>query len=115
MKNFNNSCRGYTYVGDIVDEICNLIELDWDKEGFPQHQTFNLGGSEIVTMNEVINIFEENIPDFREKIEWLPMPKENILANYACSDKAREILGFKPPSTFHKHLTDIIKEEIAGV
>jgi nucleoside-diphosphate-sugar epimerase len=55
----------------------------------------NLGGHEVVSMNEVIQMIEKYVGK-RAKIEHRTFPKADMLVNWADVTKAEEILGWKP-------------------
>lgn len=100
--------RGYTYVGDIVSAILYLVETDWPWE----HEDFNLGGKEIITIDELVYIFSQNIPGFDALVGYLPPPKEDIAINYADITKAQNMIGFNPLDNFTQNLEQIILTEI---
>jgi nucleoside-diphosphate-sugar epimerase len=80
--------RGFTYVDDIVrGTLLALKPLGYE--------IINLGGSELVSMNALIRLFEDQIG---RKAILQPMPrlKSDVMANLANADKAFELLGWKP-------------------
>lgn len=103
------SCRGYTHVADLAEIVAKLAGMEWN---WKDHQDFNLGGSEIITLDDLVQIFRDNIADFALHSVRIPAPKEDIVANYACIDKAREIIGFNPPPRFQENLISIIEKEL---
>jgi len=108
MTVFNNgrNARGYTYVGDIINALVTLINMDWDWI----HEDFNLGGQEIITIDSLLTIFMKIIRD--SKCTFLNRPGSDIPENYACIDKAKEILNFNPPKQFKENITNIIRKEL---
>ena len=98
--------RGYTYVGDIVNVVVNLISRKW----WWEHQDFNIGGSEIIDTQNLLDIFKNNVPDLQ--IKFLPRPSMDIPMNYADITKAREILDYNPSVQFEQNITKIIREEL---
>jgi len=80
--------RGFTYVDDIArGTILGLKPL-----GF---EIINLGGHESISMNGLIAMLEERIGQ-EAQIEHLPMPRADMLANWADVSKAGELLGWEP-------------------
>lgn len=80
--------RGFTYVDDIArGTILALKEL-----GF---EIINLGGHEAISMNDLIEIFEE-FSGKRAKVVHHPFPKADMLANQANVEKAGRLLGWEP-------------------
>jgi len=94
--------RGYTYIGDLVDGVIKVLEHS--KGG-----TYNLGGSQFVTLNELVDIFDEVYGDF--KIHDKPIPKGDNQYNFADTSKALKDLGWKPTTDFKKQLIKILKDE----
>lgn len=103
-----NTCRGYTYVYDIINAVQTLIQMYW----FWGYEHFNIGGAEAVYIHELIKIFKQNIPNLQ--IEEVLRPSSDITANYACIDKAKEWLGYDPPRRFKEILSNIIQAEYHG-
>jgi UDP-glucuronate 4-epimerase len=102
------SKRGYTYVGDLISALITLIECRWDWS----HEDFNLGGQEVITIDDLVRIFRSCIPDFPTRTLELPLPDTDIPENYACIDKARRMLGFNPPAKFQDIIAGIISREL---
>lgn len=105
------SCRSYTYVGDLVDIVSKLAVMWWDWD----HEHFNIGGSEIVLLDDVYRIFLNHVKNFRNNVTYLKAPKSDIIANYAYIGKARTMIGFDPPKNFEKNLTKIINMEMGDL
>jgi UDP-glucuronate 4-epimerase len=81
--------RAYTYIGDIVDGIVLALDKEF------KFEIINLGGAEMITLNDLINIIEE-IVGKKAFINQLEIPKGDVLMTYADNSKAEELLGFKP-------------------
>ena len=80
--------RGFTYVDDIArGTIAALKPVGYE--------IFNLGGHEVITINELIDILE-NILDKKAQIELHPRHPADMLTNYADVSKAHEVLGWEP-------------------
>ena len=83
-----NQSRGFTYVDDIArGTIAGLKPL-----GF---EVINLGGHELITINDLIAMLEELIGR-KAEIERLPRHPADMLTNYADVSKARRLLGWEP-------------------
>jgi nucleoside-diphosphate-sugar epimerase len=80
--------RGFTYIDDIArGTILGIKPLGYE--------IINLGGHEVISMNEMIRILEGYIG--REaNIEHHPFHKADMLANQANVDKAGQLLGWEP-------------------
>jgi UDP-glucuronate 4-epimerase len=97
------SKRGYTHVLDVVSGVTRILERG------PQqpHETYNLGGSEVISLRELRSIFEEELPDIR--FSELPMPTSDVLENWADTGRAEQELGWRPQHTFQSEMRAIIK------
>jgi len=105
-----SSMRGYTYVDDLVQAVCNLALMEtWPWE----HEHFNLGGNERISLSSVMKIFQEIIPD--AAFEFLPQQDCDVDTSFANTEKAAYFLNWNPPRTFREHLIDIILSEIGGI
>lgn len=104
-----DSCRGYVYVKDLIEATVNVLNVDnkWYTDFFQQHEDFNLGGSEIIYIKDIENVFRERFPD--ADFIKLPLPKEDVLENYANTDKAKQMIGFNPERGFIKNVENMIK------
>jgi nucleoside-diphosphate-sugar epimerase len=80
--------RGFTY----VDDIARGTILALKKVGY---EIINLGGHEAISMNGLIQIIEE-MSGNKAKVEYLPFPKADMLANQANVEKAGKLLGWEP-------------------
>lgn len=80
--------RGFTYVDDIArGTILALKPLGYE--------IINLGGHEVVTMNELIRMMEAQIGK-PALTEHFPANPADMLANWADVSKARRLLGWTP-------------------
>ena len=98
------SCRGYVYVEDLIKTTVDILLRKNDTK----HDDFNLGGSEIIYINDIVNVFKKLLND--ANFIRLDLPVEDILINYANIEKAKKAFGFDPQPRFIKNLEDIIKE-----
>jgi len=71
--------------------------------------TYNLGGSQFVTLGDLKEIFEEVFGRF--ELDMKPIPKGDNQYNFADTSKALKDLGWKPTTNFKKQLTKILKDE----
>jgi len=80
--------RGFTYVDDIArGTILALKPLGYE--------IINLGGHEVITMNQLIAMMEARIGK-RAVIERRPANPADMLANWADVTKAGQLLGWEP-------------------
>ena len=108
-----NTKRGYTYVGDLVDGLVKMVR-EIEKGGlyhekFPV-QVYNMGGAEIITLNDLLELFKEVAGDF--EIDRMELPKGDVPENWANCTKARNAFGFDNKTKFREKVTEIIKTEM---
>ncbi len=85
-----STSRDYTYVEDIVGGI--MAALDYDG---PIFDIFNLGGSQTVTLSELIELVEQALGK-QAIINEMEEQAGDLPRTYADIDKARKLLGFEP-------------------
>ncbi len=97
------SYRGYVYIEDLIEVVSKLVQMiwPWNKEDF------NIGGSEIIYLDDIIKIFRRIFPSLRE--EWTPSQEGDIYQQYANTEKAKRILRFDPEPRFFEVVERIIQ------
>jgi UDP-glucuronate 4-epimerase len=85
-----STCRDYTFVSDIVEGIFGAMAY----EG-PLFDIFNLGGSQTVSLNEMIEACEVACGR-KALIHQMPMQPGDVPRTVADVTKARSLLGFNP-------------------
>lgn len=102
--------RGYTYINDFVKTVIDTVNNDK-----AINETFNLGGEEIISIQELADIFKETIEceiELKPEIQYAPLLKGDTYENFADVSKAKEILGYNPTKNFRKNIENIIKKEL---
>jgi UDP-glucuronate 4-epimerase len=84
-----STARDYTYITDIVDGVMACTERNF---GF---QIFNLGESQTVTLNHLIELLEKSLGR-KAIIERLPAQAGDVPLTYADITKSRQQLGYAP-------------------
>lgn len=80
--------RGFTFVEDIArGTIAALKPVGYE--------IFNLGGHEVITINELISTLEEKIGK-QADIKYHPQHPADMMTNHADVTKARELLNWDP-------------------
>ncbi len=88
MNGDGNQSRGFTYLDDIArGTIAGLKPLGYE--------IINLGGHEVITMNELIRMLEDRLGK-TARVEYLPLHKADALGNLADVTKAKQLLGWEP-------------------
>jgi UDP-glucuronate 4-epimerase len=88
------TARDYTFVHDIVDGIVGALNY---RSG-PICDIFNLGGSQTVTLNDLIATIEQAVGK-KAVINQLPEQPGDVPLTSADVSKAKALIGFKPATT----------------
>lgn len=81
--------RDYTYIDDILNGLANAILR------IKNYEIVNLGGSNPISLYELINLLEEEI-GIKANKRFLPLQKGDALKTFADITKAKKILNFNP-------------------
>lgn len=93
--------RGFTYVDDIArGTIAALKPLGYE--------IINLGGHEVITINELVAMIEE-LTGRRANVQYGPPNLADMFTNWADVSKAREILGWNPQVHLREGLNHLIR------
>ena len=82
--------RDYTYVDDIIQGV--LAAIDYDGSMF---EVFNLGESDTVELNYLIELLEKNL-DRKAVIDRREMQPGDVAQTFADISKARQFLNYNP-------------------
>jgi|GEM_PF-6849690 UDP-glucuronate 4-epimerase len=93
--------RDFTYIDNIVKGIeCALFHLNG-------YNIFNLGESNMVTINEVIKIIEE-ILEKKATIQYGIKLRQDVKITLADISKAKKEIGYRPESNLINGLNNFI-------
>ena len=95
--------RDYTFIGDIINGV--RAAIDYQETTF---EIFNLGESETVELNELVNLLEQNL-ERRAVIEKCSMQPGDVPATFADIGKARRLLGYNPTTKINDGLKHFAK------
>ena len=98
-----NSKRGYTNVHDLNDGIVKLI----DYRPTNNFEDFNLGGSEIIKLNDLIDLMGEQFPNL--KVEEINRNSADVLESYADTYKVYKEIGWEPKRDFKKEIKKLCR------
>lgn len=97
-----NTKRGYVHVDDLIDGVIKCLL-------YKGSGAYNLGGQEIITLKNLLQIFRKNIK--RDiLIKRYKLPKGDAYENYAHINKAKMDLHWKPRRKFEEEVTRIIND-----
>jgi UDP-glucuronate 4-epimerase len=101
--------RDYTFVDDIIQGVCAAI--DYDKSDY---EIFNLGESETVELNYLIELLEKNLGK-KAVIDQKPMQPGDVPVTFADISKACGLLNYSPQTKIEdgiRKFTEWFLEEI---
>ena len=103
--------RGYTYVDDLVkttDRLLNeLLEHNLT-------ETYNLGGSEKINLDDLLQLFMKHCVDNRIdlNINRMDLPNADVVHSFANTNKAKKDINFNPQKKFKKVVKQILINEL---
>lgn len=99
--------RDFTYVGDVVNAIKQVMYLLPENEGV-SHKIYNIGNHHPHSVNEFIELLE-NIMGKKAKINYLPMQKGDVIKTYADISEIKNAVGFEPSTTLKSGLRKFVE------
>lgn len=97
--------RDYTYVKDIIDGITK--SLKYVEENEDVYEILNLGESEPVTLNEMIETIEQALGK-KAIINRMPMQPGDVNRTYADITKAKNLIGYNPQTSFKQGIENFV-------
>jgi nucleoside-diphosphate-sugar epimerase len=92
--------RGFTYVDDIArGTILGLKPVGYE--------IINLGGSQVITINQLIHTLEELIGR-KAQVTRLPRHPADMSTNLASVQKAGELLGWEPTVSLEEGISRLV-------
>lgn len=92
--------RGFTYIDDIArGTILGLKKL--------KYELINLGGHEVITINELVRLMEEKIGK-KAVVEFIPQHKADVMQNCASVEKAKKILNWRPEINLEQGISKLV-------
>ncbi len=95
--------RDYTFIDDIIQGVRSAIDYD----RMP-HEIFNLGESETVELNRLIELLEQNL-NRKAVIERRPMQAGDVAQTFADISKARELLNYNPQTKIEDGIVKFVE------
>lgn len=100
------TARDYTYIDDIIHGVAKAI--DYIEKHEKVYEIINLGESEVISLNEMVEMLEEVLGITAVK-ELLPMMPGDVLLTNADITKARKILGYQPATKFKNGIEKFVE------
>ena len=92
--------RDFTYIDDIVDGILAVVD---DKEERTD-EVLNIGCGSPDTVSQLVEDLED-VLSVKAKINWKPLPKDDMPHTYCCVKKFNTKYGFKAETGLKEGLT----------
>jgi UDP-glucuronate 4-epimerase len=83
-----NQSRGFTYIDDIARGIISALKP-------VGYEIINLGGHEVITINDLIKLIEE-LSGKKADVQYGPPNLADMFTNWADVSKAKQLLGWEP-------------------
>ena len=93
--------RGFTYIDDIARGVIAAMKP-------VGHEIFNLGGHEVITINDLIKLTEELVGK-KAVVQYGPPDLADMRSNWADVSKAKDMLGWKPQVGLREGITRLIE------
>lgn len=90
--------RDFTYIGDIINFILNLIKTDHD-----WNASINVGGGHIINVNEVIDLIFK-ITNLKTNVTHIEDQKGDMRKTYANIELAKNKFNYKPQYSLEEGL-----------
>lgn len=122
IKVFNNGDmqRDFTYIDDIVEGICRVMEKipgpdpTWSGDApdpgtsYAPYRIYNIGNNKPVQLMDFIGAIEDALGKKAEK-EFLPLQLGDVKATYADIDALYDAVGFRPETPISEGIKRFIK------
>lgn len=105
IKVFNHGDmkRDFTYVGDIVEGICRVMNIENDKkEG--ESRVLNIGHGSPVDLMEFIKTMEDCLAK-KAEMQMLPMQPGDVPVTFADTTKLEQLTGYKATTTLRQGIS----------
>jgi nucleoside-diphosphate-sugar epimerase len=93
--------RGFTYLDDIARGTIQALKP-------VGYQIINLGGHEVITINQLISMLEKRIGK-KAQVVHQPFHKADVRTNKADTTLAQEVLGWKPQVRLEEGISHLVE------
>lgn len=100
------TARDYTYIDDIIDGIFKSLHYLESHDNV--YEIMNLGGNEVISLNEMLSTLEENLDKKAEKI-LLSIQAGDMLVTSADITKARTLISYHPTTPFQNGIKKFVE------
>jgi len=117
--NYGNCLRDFTYVDDIVEGVCRVMQHAPEKKNgedglpLPPYKVYNIGNNHPESLLDFVQILSEELVragvlpkdyDFESHKELVPMQPGDVPVTYADTSALEADLGFKPSTSLRQGL-----------
>ena len=93
--------RGFTYIDDIARGVIDALKP-------VGHEVINLGGHEVITINNLIKLIED-VVGRKAIVEYGPPDLADMRSNWADVTKAGELLGWEPQFSLRSGIEKLVE------
>jgi UDP-glucuronate 4-epimerase len=93
--------RGFTYIDDIARGVIDALKP-------VGHEVINLGGHEVITINNLIKLIEDVVGK-KAIVEYGPPDLADMRSNWADVTKAGELLGWEPQFSLRSGIEKLVE------
>ena len=121
LFNYGNHTRDFTYVGDIVDGILNIINkknnkiskkriniLDPSSSSNGRFQIYNIGSQKPIALMKYVYLLEKYLGK-KAKTNKLPLQKGDILDTYSSTKKLKRDYNYLPKTSVENGIKEFVK------
>jgi UDP-glucuronate 4-epimerase len=95
--------RDYTYIDDIIQGVRAAMDYDGSK-----HDIFNLGESQTVELNRLVELLEKNLGR-KAEIDRQPMQPGDVPVTFADVSKAKRLLNYNPTTKIEEGIPKFVE------
>jgi len=98
--------RDYTYIEDIINGVTKAVK--WVSEGDRKYEVFNLGESNTISLNRMVQTIEHALGK-KAEINKLPMQLGDVNRTFADVSKAKKKLSYNPSWHFEDGIRKFVE------
>lgn len=107
---YNNGkmARDFTYVDDIVDGVCKVLENipTPNEKGLP-YRLFNIGNSKPVQLMDFIDVLGKEL-NKEVHMNFMPMQEGDVVSTFADTSELKEAVGYQPKTTIQEGVKEFV-------
>lgn len=108
---YNNGqmARDFTYVDDIVDGVCKVMENipGPNEKGLP-YRLFNIGNSQPVQLMDFIDVLGKELGK-EVRMNFMPMQDGDVVSTFADTTELKEAVGYQPKTPIDMGVKEFVE------